>query len=266
MKTLKFNQNFLGACHCAFTVIIALFLRETYTLYGSSKLAYLWTLLRDLFAVGAVIFIRLVLGVRFEKGLHIVLFVLCGFFIFHIVTETITKCMTAIQANTSILSFPHVIPLDVMISRTLLVFFTNVQASLVVLILSFFYGIRFNITDYSLFIYCIVIAVLFGFSAGILMSALAVFYPIIEKIWPIVKRILFWTSGVFFTVERFPPSIAKPMSHNPILQIIEALRKSISHGIELSPILNPYYINFIVLSCLSFGLLFQKISRERLNS
>lgn len=266
MKSLKFKQNFFGNCHCAFTVIVALFLRETYTLYGSSKFAYFWTLFRDVFGVGGIILIRLLLGIRFEKGMHIVFFVLCGFFIYHIITDTITKCMTAIQGNTSILSFPHVTPIDIMISRTLLVFLTNFQASLVVVILAFIYGIKVNISNFLLFIYCISISVLFGFSAGLFLSSISVFYPVIEKIWPMIRRLLFWCSGVFYTVERFPPSYAKPMHHNPILQLIEGLRKSISHGIELFPILNFYYINMLILFLLTIGLLFQKLSRERLNS
>ncbi len=266
MKSLKYRQNFFGNCHCTFNVIVALFLRETYTLYGSSKFAYFWTIFRDVFAVGGIILIRLLLGIRFEKGMHIVFFVLCGFLVYHIITDTITKCMTAIQGNSSILSFPHVIPLDIMISRTLLVFLTNIQAALVVVFLAFTYGIKVNISNYLLFIYCISTSVVFGFSVGVFLSSISVFYPVIEKIWPMVRRLLFWCSGVFYTVERFPPSYAKPMHHNPILQLIEGLRKSVSHGIELSPTLNFYYINVLILFFLTLGLLFQTLSRQRLNS
>ena len=42
--------------------------------------------------------------------------------------------MSAIKANASILSFSHVNPLDVMISRCLCSFYTNSQAAAVVVI------------------------------------------------------------------------------------------------------------------------------------
>ncbi|WP_406547249.1 ABC transporter permease [Succinimonas sp.] len=248
-----------------FTVIKALFLRETYTLYGTDKLAYFWALLRDVFGVGIMIAIRLVSGLQFEKGLHIVYFCLCGFFIFYVVTESVSKCMSAIQANSAILSFPHVIPLDIMISRCLFVFFTNVQSAIAVIILAVLYGIEFEITDALLFIYCIITAVLLGFSAGLFMSAMAVFYPILDKIWPIIVRIGFFLSGVFFTLDSFPSYIAEPMKLNPILQLIEGLRKALSHSVDLSNILSFSYVYSYILVFLTLGLFFQNAARERLD-
>ena len=132
-----------------FTVIIALFLRETYTLYGSSRFGYVWALLRDVFAVGAFIIVKILIGIQYRYGLHIVFFILTGFFIFRVVAECISKCMTSIQANTAILSFPHVFPLDVMISRCLFVFYTNIQSSVMVIILAILYGLDFDIINDS---------------------------------------------------------------------------------------------------------------------
>lgn len=248
-----------------FTVVMALFLRETYTMYGTSKFGYFWALLRDVFGVGVMIIFRLVSGLQFEKGLHVVYFVLCGFFVYYIVTECVSKSMTAIQANSAILSFPHVIPLDVMISRCLFSFFTNIQSSVVVVILAILYGIEFDIVNFGLFLYCVICSLLLGFSAGIFIAALAVFYPIVERIWPIISRIGFWVSGIFFTLDKFPAKYAEPLSYNPILQIIEGLRSSLSHGVELVPVLNHNYINSLILIFFTLGLLLQKLSRERLN-
>ena len=42
------------------------------------------------------------------------------------------------------------------------------------------------------------------------MAALAVIYPIPEKIWMIVQRIGFWCSGVFFIIDRFPSKYVGP--------------------------------------------------------
>lgn len=248
-----------------FTVIRALFLRETYTMYGTSKLGYVWALFRDVFSVGMMVAFRLVMGIQFEKGLHIVYFMLCGFFVYYMVTECVSRCMSAIRANASILSFPHVNPLDVMISRCLFSFFTNVQAAMVVVILAVLYGLDFGITIFGLFLYCIISALLLGFSFGILMAALAVIYPITEKVWMIVQRIGFFCSGVFFTIDRFPSKYAEILKYNPILQIIEGLRKSISHSVDLVSTLNINYVNSLILIFLTLGLLLQKVSQGRLD-
>ncbi len=264
-RTLKFRQNLLGACHCMFTVIKALFLRETHTLYGSDKLGYIWALQRDVFSVGFIIVIRIVFGMRFEKGLHIVYFCLSGFFVYYIVTECVDKCISALRANSAILAFPHVIPLDIMISRSLFSFFTNIQAAIVVIIIAVSCGLPFEITDLALFLFSAITALLFGFSLGIFMSAITIFYPIIEKVWSIMSRILIIVSGVVISLDRFPSMYAEPLKLNPIFQIIEGLRKSISHSIDLVDEFSFSYIYFYILIFFTLGLFLQNAARERLN-
>ncbi|WP_019002921.1 ABC transporter permease [Succinimonas amylolytica] len=263
--SLKFSQNCLGAFRCTYTVMIALFLRETYSLYGKSRFGYIWALLRDVFTVGLIIIIRMLIGIKFEKGLHIVYFVLCGFFIYFIVTDCISKCMTAIRANTAILSFPHVTPFDLMISRCIFVFFTNIQASIVVILIALYYDIDFEISNIAIFLYCIISAVLLGISGGIFLSSLAVFYPVYERIWPIAKRILLFLSAVFFSIDRIPVKYHDLISYNPILQLIEGLRSSISHLVVINNVLNVNYINSLILLFLVLGLLLQKLSYGKLN-
>lgn len=248
-----------------FTVVIALFLRETYTMYGMSKFGYVWALFRDVFSVGLMVVFRLLMGIQFEKGMHIVYFLLCGFFVYYVVTECISKCMSAIQANISILSFPHVNPFDVMISRCLFCLYTNLQAAVLVVILAVLYGIEFEIMHFGIFLYSVISTVLLGFSAGILMSALAMLYPVAEKMWMIIQMLGFWCSGVFFTIDRFPSKYAEILRYNPVLQIIEGLRESISHGVYLVSVLNVNYVNSLILIFLTLGLLLQKVAQGRLD-
>src|SRR5574344_1438405 len=168
-QNLKFKQNLYGACECMFTVISALFLRETVTLYGQNKMGYVWVLLRDIFGIG-------------------------------IFLESVIKCMNSISANSALLSFPHVIPLDLMITRCIMVFFTNMQSALFVVIATFLCGISLTIGNVGLFIYFILATSLLGFAFGVLLSSLSVFYSFLGKLWTFASRILFFDSGVFFSV------------------------------------------------------------------
>ena len=54
----------------------------------------------------------------------------------------------------------------------------------------------------------------------------------------IVQSIGFWCSGVFFIIDRFPSKYVDPMSYNPILRLVDGLRKSISRGVDLVSTLN----------------------------
>lgn len=263
-QNLKFKQNLYGACECMFTVISALFLRETVTLYGQNKMGYVWVLLRDIFGIGIFIAIRLLIGIQFEKGMHIVFFLLAGFLIFYIFSESVSKCMNAISANSALLSFPHVIPLDLMITRCIMVFFTNMQSALFVVIATFLCGISLTIGNVGLFVYCILGTSLLGFAFGVLLSSLSVFYPFLGKLWTFASRILFFASGVFFSVDRFPSDYREILSYNPILQLIEGFRSSMSDLLIFEDVLNVNYINFLILTFLSLGLLIEKSSHKRL--
>lgn len=263
-SALKYNQNLWGAIQCMFTVISALFLRETVTLYGQDKLGYLWVLLRDVVGIGAFIVIRYIIGLQFEQGMHIVYFMLSGFVIYYIFAESVSKCMTAISANTSILTFPHVIPLDLMISRCILVFFTNIQAAIVIVLIAFAFDINCVISKLGLLLYCIISIFFLGLGFGILLASLNVFFPFISKIWSFFNRFLFLTCGVFFTINHFPTYLAEILSYNPILQIIEGTREALSNNYVIFHHLNFYYVNFFILTTFSLGLLLENASHRRL--
>lgn len=248
-----------------FTVIKALFLRETYTMYGTSRFGYFWALFRDVFVIMFVATMRYLTGMHFQEGLHIVFFVVCGFFVYFMVTECVAKCMRAIQANSGILSFPHVIPLDLMISRCLFSFLANIQSAVIIVFIAVLCGIDFCVTNVGLLLYCIFSTVLFGMATGIFISTIIVFYPIVEKMWIVVTRILLICSAVFIPLNVFPPKYIKILVYNPLLQIIEGMRSSISHELVVVPILNISYVNSFILIFFVLGLSLQKVSRGRLD-
>ena len=262
--TLKYKQNFLGAFQCMLTVISALFLRETLTLYGQDKFGYFWVLLRNVFGIGVFVALRLIMGIEFKEGMHIVFFILSGFVLYFIFAESVSKCMNAISGNAALLSFPHVIPLDLMISRCMLVFFTNIQAGLAIGLIAVFCGIEFSINNYLQFLYCLLAISVLGFTVGLFLSALAVFYSIINHLWIFISRILFFVSGVFFSIDMFPLFYQEILSYNPLLQIIEGFRSSISNKIYLTEHLSYFYINTIIFVTFTLGLLLEKASHRRL--
>lgn len=263
-NNLKFKQNFIGASKCMLTVIYALFLRETYTLYGHDKLGYIWVLLRSVFGIGIFVAIRMLSGIQFEQGMHIIHFLLIGFLFYYIFSESVSKCIDAISANSALLSFPHVIPLDIMISRCILVFFTNTQSALVIILLAYMFGITLTINNYSQLFFCIGAITLLGFAFGVLLASLNVFYPLVGKIWSFLNRTLFFASGVFFSIDRIPAAYQEMLRWNPLLQLIQGAREAMSNALYFEPTINCPYICLFVLSCLCFGLLIEQASHRRL--
>lgn len=73
-------------------VIMALILREVHTLYGSSRLGYLWAVIQTMFGIGIFWGIREIAGARAPHGMSVLMFLLAGFGLWATFSETLTKC------------------------------------------------------------------------------------------------------------------------------------------------------------------------------
>ena len=97
---------------------------------------------------------------------------------------------------------------------------------------------------------------------GMIIAALAVFVPVLEKIVPMIFRILFFVSGVFFSVDMFPQYIAEILMWNPILQAIELMRTSLHQGYTVTGLSFGYLVIFTV-SSLGLGGFLERYVRSR---
>ncbi|MBQ7584766.1 MAG: ABC transporter, partial [Desulfovibrionaceae bacterium] len=114
-------------------VILALMLFEINTLYGGTKLGYLWALIKVAFGVLAMLILRICVHARASHGISIISFLVMGFMIWQIFSQTVTKTMTVIKSNRNFLTFPQVYPLDIIIARVLVIIGTEFVCSLILL-------------------------------------------------------------------------------------------------------------------------------------
>lgn len=245
-----------------YRVISALMLRETHTIYGHSQLGYLWVVIQSIFGIGVFWAIREILNANSPHGMPISQFLIIGFGLWTIISGSISKCLNAISANKPLLTFPQVTELDVMLSRTLVLWFTQIIVSTILLFFS-------NIIDESIDIYSIgtiffimFISPILGLGVGLTVSSFSVFIPSLERIVPLVLRILFFLSGVFFSADTFSQNLAEILLYNPILQIIEVARSAFFYGYP-SDGCSLIYISIISFFFLSLGLLLERYVRSR---
>lgn len=262
-NNLKFGQSTLGACICMSTVIYALILRETVTLYGDRKLGYLWVIIQTLFNISVFACLRYILGATNIGGLPTIYFLLIGFTCWNIFDDCIIKCLKAVSTNSSLLEFPHVHPIDVLLARCLLIIATHISTAAVIIVGSIFCGLNFEITHYDDFTILLFLIVLLSISSAIFFAAVNVFYPSVGKFLPFVMRVLFFVSGIFFSVNHFPLSYRKYLELNPILNVIEGMRNAVSHTFSNTFNSNYFYISFISITLLCFGLLLEQASHRR---
>ena len=244
-------------------VIYALMMREVHTIYGTSRLGYLWALIQTMWGIGVFWAMRYLLGAKAPHGMHILMFLLAGFGFFNMFSGILSKCMSAVSGNRSLLTFPQVTPVDLMISRMVITWATELVAAILLASVGVLFGMPFYLTDFGGLLTILLLVPLLGLWVGMLCASLAVLYPTLEKIIPMVMRIMFFVSGLFYSATMLPSYVLKYLWYNPMLQIVEWARVCLSRGYSTIHY-SPLYLVSVTTACLCLGLLLERYVRRRL--
>jgi len=246
-------------------VIFALIMREIHTLYGDSKLGYIWSIIRTAFNIGIFWGIRSFFHARSPHGMSILCYLCLGFMIWNMISETIRKTMLAIEGNRSLLTYPQVFPLDIMIARCLVIAVTQMISMAFILVIGLIFNYSIYIQHIWLLLIAIFLTIVTGLSIGMLLSAMLPWLPSLHIIVPMVLRILFFLSGVFYSVSVFSHRVGSWLLLNPIMQLIEMARSAMSNG-YVSPYYDIQYLLMVNLCVLTTGLLLERFTRRRLQA
>lgn len=243
-------------------VIYALAMREVHTLYGNTRLGYLWAIIQAAFNIAIFWGMREFLGAHAPHGMDMAVFLLCGFIPWYMFSNIVTRCMTAARANQALLTFPQVTELDLMIARLIVVWGTQLLCAAILLVIAAFLGESVEVRHPESLAATLFVAPLLGWGVGLVFASLARFWTTLERIVPILIRFLFFVSGLFFQVSELPARLSEPLLYNPVAQIIEWQR----YGFSASCAPPMYSIGYILAWCLasiSLGLLLERYARGR---
>lgn len=243
-------------------VINALILREIHTVFGDSKLGYLWVLLQSVFGIAVFWAVRAVAGAHSPHGMPTPIFLGAGFCIFYLFSSGVSKSLSAISANRGLLTFPQVTALDVVLSRMVVICTTQILTIIFVTALSTAWGYEFQPGDMLKVIFSIICTAFFSLGTGLLVTSLAVYIPGLERVVPFVMRVLFFASCVFFSIGSFSSYISEILLLNPLVHLVEILRSGLHETYQVDGI-NFMFPSSCALVTMSFGLLFERHTRVR---
>lgn len=243
-------------------VIVALALREVHTLYGDKSLGYLWAIFQTAFGVAVFWAIRYFAHAAAPHGMTVLTYLVAGFGIWNILSQSLTKCMAAIDGNRALLTFPQITPLDIMLARCLVVSATQVVSMAAILGCGLIFNFPVVISNLKLIIACALITPLLGLGLGATLGSLAVYLPALHQIVPMFMRLLFFASGIFYSVSAFSHRIGDFLMLNPIMQLIELMRMAMSSG-YVSPYADFDYVVQVTFSLLFTGMLLERYVRRK---
>ncbi|MGX9965100.1 ABC transporter permease [Roseomonas sp. F4] len=245
-------------------IVDALLLRETRTMFSSSRLGYAWALFEPLSHVLLLSAVFLFLGHDSQPpiGNAMLTFYMTGVLSFLFFAHMTERAMDLPAANRSLLLVPAVGLFDVLAAKSLLSAVTDLVVAALTFTLLIIFGVGHLPEDPASMIACYVMLFLLSFGVACVNMVVSTYSSAWEKLWPSFLRLQYFTCGVFYHPLDMPEDIRSLILLNPLVHVTEWMRQAYFHGYE-SPFLDVGYLSQWTIGCLLVGTgLFAATSRQ----
>lgn len=254
-------------------VVEAIFLRELKTRFGKYRLGYLWAFFEPFLTIALFVGIRGILVGSLREGTDKIiyqvdypLFLAAGILPFFMFRHGAIQIMNSIEANRGLFAYQPVKPIDAMIARWILEVIIFIFLWIFVFTILDFLGFHTQIKDPLGLIGLYILFSLFSFGVGLILCITVNIYEEARNIVSAIMLLLFFISGIFYSINMIPKNFQIYLLWNPILHFIELSRASFFPLYEAEMC----SLEFIIISTaivLFFGLAIYKIKiREVLSS
>lgn len=223
-------------------VLSGLFYREIRTRFGSSRLGILWLVFEPVAHIASLIVLWNLTGHLAPQSVNPYLFLATGVIPFLFFRTSVFRLIKSINANKALLIFPQINMLDFIITRLFIEIVGFYFVFAVVLLLISFSGLA-EVVIKDMFSFLIACFMLFfsALSVGVFFLVLNSIYPVTEALLKAVFRILYFMSGIMFSIEKVPTEYREYFLYNPIFHIINLFRESFFKEYEYDPERMNYY-------------------------
>ncbi len=245
-------------------VVTALILRETRTRFGRNRLGYLWAVIEPL-ALTFTFYAVLILANRPRPpGMGMFSFIATGVLPYTLFSNTVTRVADAVSSNKSLLYYPQVRPIELVIARAVLEAATFIAVFVLMMSADALVSQRLDLEDPLLVIAGLVSASALGTGFGLVFCALGQVSTAADRIRGPLMRPLFWVSGVFFTAETVPDNARDAMLWNPLLHVSEMVRAGWFEGHDATYV-DLGYVLWWIGGLALVGLLLERWVRRRID-
>jgi capsular polysaccharide transport system permease protein len=174
------------------------------------------------------------------------------------------KVMDAVRANSGLLNYRQVKPMDTMITRALLEVLIEGTVFLILISALGWFGYQLFPDNFLYYFSAVALFIIMGFSWGLISACISHNRPRIEMFVRLLSFPMYLLSGVILPLSQFPNDYIKILMLNPGAQLVEMVR--VGYFREYIPL--PYYsvtytLWFVFLS-LSLGMVLYRLNREKL--
>lgn len=230
-------------------VIWALYLRETRTRYGKYNLGLVWALIEpaSMVAIKSALF-GFILKVAIPS-IPYPIFLAAGFIPFRFFTGMVTRSVSAISSNQSLLVYRQVKPIDPFIARLLQEIVIFLLVSSLFIFFAVWLGAAPDFKRPLMILISLSSLVMISSGLGIFLGVLGHTHKDLEKVVPMVTTPLLLISCVLYPLSRVPSNYQYLFLWNPLVVIFESFRMGLySHYPTPDlPILYPFCFGIVSL-------------------
>ena len=241
-----------------FTAIRALLLRELQTRFGQYRLGYLWVFLEPALTIG---FKLLVFGTLMQRALPNIsyeVFLVNGILPFFMFRSALSQSLSAVQSNKGLLSYRPVKPIDTVLARVLLEFFLKFIAYFAFSMTFLWLGHHISFESIPQLLSYWLVLFLFTVGGSLIFAVIGDFSKEIGKFISACFVILFFISGIFYSIHMIPPQYHEYLLWNPLIHIFEMMRNAVEPNYALVSGISLSYALLWMIGSLFLGLLVYK--------
>lgn len=248
-------------------IVRALAFRDQGERIRKSPFGAVGLLVEPLVFVGLLLTLRLLLRVREIEFMNPVLWMASGFIIFYMFSKIAIKAITGVSRSQRFSDLRRIRPLDVLIAGAVVeVQIYGTCLFFVILAVSLFEW-QFVVADPGAAVLMFLLVAVTSLGVGLTSLIVGHRFKVVKIVVDVViKQLLFWTSGLFFTVALMPDYVRPFLLWNPLLHGIELFRHAMQPtypipGISLSYVLIWAFVS-LGFSMLAYGNNEQLLSAE----
>lgn len=240
-----------------FAAFHALLLRELQTRFGSYRLGYLWAPLDVILQMAIFLVLFGAVMKRVLPGMDYMLFLVSGFAPFFMMQKIAIRSLGAVSANAGLLMYRAVRHIDVIIARSFLELVIYFITFVILLVGLTFFGVSFSVAHLDMVLFCWLMMFLFAFGLAMILMIVGHYGGELSKVISIVFTILYFISGVLYSVHVVPEPYLSYLMYNPFIHCLEALRHALSPTYPIYHVSMLYFVKWTI--CVNFvGLLLYK--------
>ncbi len=227
--------------------IHALLMRELQTRFGGYRLGYLWAPLEVFLQVIIMLIIFGAIMHRILPGMDYMLFLTAGIIPFTVFRRIANRSLGAIEANRGLLMYRSVRHIDIIIARSfleLIIYFFSFW--LLIFCIIIFRDIEISFTHLDTVLFCWVTIFLFSLGVALIMMVIGHYGGEISKVIGIIFTVLYFLSGVIYSVHIVPQPYLEYLLYNPIIHNLEAMRHALAPSYPAYHINMNYFIKWMV--------------------